>query len=279
MLVVLGRVQLLPSLLQRVVPGVHGPAIERSLLLKAPPPRLDVLLAPPARGTGQTVRAIGKGPRVPGVRSAWPASLGGSARRGTAASARGSCRTAAAQARHPPPSWNAGRRPCTRRRPSLALTFGSAERCVQRARPRSTLVPAHAAIVARSCLRRSTPSRAPNRAPPATGAIQRTQHAGNADLADLIGKKAVTKLFRRCKFPKFAAAEFWAAERRAYANAAAAEVGGGRAGRCLERGALRRSSKGQWALAPLAALAREEKGRESHRASAHAGRRPGHAEV
>ena len=151
LLVVLGRVQLLPSLLQRVVPGVHGPAIERSLLLKAPPPRLDVLLAPPARGTGQTVRAIGKGPRVPGVRSAWPASLGGSARRGTAASARGTCRTAAAQARHPPPSWNAGRRPCTRRRPSLALTFGSAERCVQRARPRYTLVPALAAIGARPC--------------------------------------------------------------------------------------------------------------------------------
>ena len=126
---------------------------------------------------GQTVRAIGKGPRVPGVQSAWPASLGGSARRGTAASARGTCRTAAAQARHPPPSWNAGRRPCTRRRPSLALTFGSAERCVQRARPRSALVPAHAAIVARSCLPPRRPARRTARAAAATGAIQRAQEA------------------------------------------------------------------------------------------------------
>ena len=131
MLVVLGRVQLLSSLLQRAVAAVHRPAVERPLLLEALPPRLDVLLAPPARATGGGMvgrsvdRRQGSAHGL-GFEARGAASLGGSSRRGTAASARGRCRTGAALAPHRPPSWSAGRRPCTRRRPSLALTFGSA---------------------------------------------------------------------------------------------------------------------------------------------------------
>ena len=59
--VVLGRVELLSSFLQRAVAAVHRPAVERPLLFEALPPRLDVLLAPPAR---VMIGPLGRGPRM-----------------------------------------------------------------------------------------------------------------------------------------------------------------------------------------------------------------------